>query len=331
MKDAVFVTGGAGYVGSHTVLALRAAGYPVLVFDNLSTGHRAAVLDAELIVGDLADEAALSQALGRRRFGAVMHFAASAEVGESVARPAAYYHNNLVNTLRLLDVMRGARIERLVFSSTCAVYGEPKQVPITEDHPQEPINAYGDTKLAVERALRHYERAYGLRPVSLRYFNAAGADPDGRLGEDHRPESHVIPRAFQAVLGGAPLRIFGSDYPTPDGTCLRDYVHVTDLADAHLRALRALEEGRAGGCYNLGNGRTHSVREVVAAVERAAGRPVPCEEAPRREGDAAVLLASNVRIERELGWRPRLADLGLIVETAWRWRERNPRGYDDGR
>lgn len=321
------MTGGAGYIGSHVVKALARAGYRPIVFDDLSAGHRAAVGDAALVQGDVLDEAAVRAAIRAHRIEAVLHFAAWLSVADSVRDPAGYYRVNVGGALSVLAAMVAEGVRWLVFSSTAAVYGEPLTTPIPEDHPTRPLNPYGETKLAVERALPHYEQAYGLRWVSLRYFNAAGADPDGDLGEDHRPELHLIPRAFEAVLGGPPLEVFGTDYPTPDGTCLRDFVHVTDLAAAHVLALEALRGGGASGVYNLGNGRPASVREVIAAVERVTGRTVPWVAAPRRPGDPAVLAAASVRARRELGWRPRFEALDAMVETAWRWRQAHPYGY----
>jgi UDP-glucose-4-epimerase GalE len=257
-----------------------------------------------------------------------MHFAARLIVSESMADPAGYYDNNVRGALATLDAMAAERCRALVFSSTCAVYGEPAEVPLRETHPTAPLSPYGQTKLAVEQALPHYERAYGIRSIRLRYFNAAGADPDGELGEDHDPEIHAIPRAFGAAAGGAPFEIFGEDYPTPDGTCLRDYVHVSDLADAHLRALERLERGGDSATYNVGTEAPSSVREVLAAVERVTGRPVPYRSAPRRPGDPAVLYASAARIRAELGWAPQRAALGTIVRDAWRWHSMHPRGFE---
>jgi UDP-glucose-4-epimerase GalE len=327
--QAVLVTGGAGYIGSHTVKALAAAGYRPVVYDDLSAGHRAAVGPHVLVEGDIADTAGVRAVLERWGVTAVVHFAAWLSVGDSVRDPAGYYGNNVVGALSVLRAMSEAGVRRFVFSSTCAVYGEPEGTPIDESHPTRPVNAYGETKLAVERALPHYATAYGIASVSLRYFNAAGADPDGTLGEDHHPELHLIPRALEAATGGRPLDVFGEDWPTPDGTCLRDYVHVTDLADAHVRALRALEAGAepTARAYNVGTGTPHSVRAVIGAVERVTGRPVAWRGGPRRPGDPAVLFAAGDRIRRDLGWEPRFTDLGVIVETAWRWRRANPRGY----
>jgi UDP-glucose-4-epimerase GalE len=328
--SAVLVTGGAGYIGSHAVKALRAAGHSVVVFDDLSAGHAAAIGDTPLVQADIRDTGAVLGALREHAVTAVMHFAALLSVGESVRQPARYYDYNVRGSLSVLDAMVAEGVQRMVLSSTCAVYGNPLTTPIDEEHQTNPINAYGETKLAVERALGHYGRAYGLRSIALRYFNAAGADPDGELGEDHDPEIHLIPRAIQAACGGATLQLFGEDYPTADGTCERDYVHVTDLATAHLRALEAVEldTGQATTVYNLGTGQPRSVREVIRAVERVTGRHVPIEEAPRRPGDPAVLYASADRIGRELGWRPAYASLDDVVETAWRWHETHPKGFD---
>ena len=325
----VLVTGGAGYIGSHAVKALRAAGHAVIVYDDLSAGHRAAVRGAPLVEGDVRETARLADALRGHGVAAVMHFAALLSVEESVRDPARYYEHNVRGGLSVLEAMRAGGVSRLVLSSSCAVYGNPVATPMGEDHPTDPINAYGDSKLTVERALRHYGRAYGLRSIALRYFNAAGADPDGDLGEDHDPEIHLIPRAIEAARGGAPLRVFGDDYPTADGTCQRDYVHVSDIAEAHVRALEALGagSGEAARVYNLGTGAPHSVREVIRSVERVTGRRVPAEPAPRRPGDPPVLFAAAGRIGRDLDWRPAHTDLDDIVATAWRWHERHPEGF----
>jgi len=298
-----------------------------VIFDNLSAGHREATLGAPLIEGDIRDIDAVRRAIRESGATAVMHFAALLVVADSVRDPSAYYQNNVGGTLATLEAMRAEGCRHFVFSSTCAVYGEPTQVPLVETHPTSPINAYGQTKLAVEHALPHFERAYGIRSIRLRYFNAAGADPDGELGEDHLPEVHAIPRAFDAALGGPPFEIFGEDYPTPDGTCLRDYVHVTDLADAHVRALQRLEEGGGAATYNVGTEQPSSVRDVLAAVERASGKSVPLRVAPRRAGDPAVLYASAGRIRSELGWAPRRPALDVIVADAWRWHSTHPSGY----
>jgi UDP-glucose-4-epimerase GalE len=323
----VLVTGGAGYIGSHTAKALRRAGYRTVLYDNLSAGHREAALGAPLIVGDIADVAAVRRAIRESGAAAVMHFAAWLAVSDSVRDPIGYYRNNVLGTLATLEAMAAEGCRRFVFSSTCAVYGEPVETPIGETHPTAPINAYGQTKLAVEHALPHFERAYGILSIRLRYFNAAGADPEGELGEDHAPEIHVIPRAFEAAGGGAPHAIFGEDYPTPDGTCLRDYIHVCDLADAHVRALARLERGGPSATYNVGTERPSSVREVINAVERVTGRTVARRSAPRRPGDPAVLYASASRIRDDLGWVPQRPALETIVADAWRWHSTHPRGF----
>jgi UDP-glucose-4-epimerase GalE len=323
----ILVTGGAGYIGSHAAKALTQAGYHVVVLDNLTAGHREAVRDAELVEGDIADVTLIRDVLRDHRIAAVMHFAALLDVGASVRDPAAYYRNNVVGTLGVLEAMAAESVKQFVFSSSCATYGEPIETPIAETHPQRPINSYGETKLAIERALPHFEHAYGLHSVALRYFNAAGADPDAEIGEDHSPEIHLIPRAIEAVSGGPGLQVFGDDYPTPDGTCLRDYVHVVDLADAHIKALEALAETGRSTAYNLGTGTPHSVREVIDAVERATGRRVPWTTGPRRAGDPAVLYAAPNKAQAELHWKPRFVDLDAIVRTAWAWHRSHPNGY----
>jgi UDP-glucose-4-epimerase GalE len=326
-RRSVLVTGGAGYIGSHAAKALSRAGYHVVVFDNLVAGHRQAVRYGDFVQGDIADPAAVAAVLKRHHCFAVMHFAAFLDVGESVREPLHYYRNNLGGALSVLEAMVAQSVNFFVFSSTCATYGEPIETPISESHPQKPINAYGETKLAVERALPHIERAHDVRWSALRYFNAAGADPDVEIGEDHSPEIHLIPRTILAAIGASSLQVYGDDYPTPDGTCLRDYIHVTDLADAHVRALEALVETGKSGVYNLGTGHPHSVREVIDAVGRIVGRPVPWTLAPRRPGDPAVLYAAPQKAEAELHWKPRFADLDSIVRTAWEWHRTHPHGY----
>ena len=325
----VLVTGGAGYVGSHAAKALRTAGHTTIILDDLSAGHREAALGAALVVADIADAEAVRQAIRDYRVDAVMHFAAWLSVGDSVADPAGYYRNNVAGTLSTLSAMAAEHCSRFVFSSTCAVYGEPTQTPIDERHPTNPINAYGQTKLAIEQALPHFERAYGIRSVRLRYFNAAGADPDGEIGEDHAPEIHIVPRCIAAATGGPAVQVFGEDYPTDDGTCVRDYVHVSDLADAHVRALGYLESGGASDTFNVGTERPSSVRDVIASVERIVGRPVVRVVGSRRPGDPAVLFAAASRIRAGLGWTPRRPDLDTIVADAWRWHASRPRGFDD--
>ncbi|MFC7334013.1 UDP-glucose 4-epimerase GalE [Rhodocista pekingensis] len=314
----VLVTGGAGYVGSHTCKLLAASGYRPVVYDNLSRGQRAAVRWGPLVVGDLTDRARLDEAFAAWQPSAVIHFAALTYVGESVEKPALYHHVNVGGSRTLVEAATAAGVDRLVFSSTAAVYGTPLRTPIAEDHPLRPINPYGETKLRVEELLA--AAAPRLRSVALRYFNAAGADPEGEIGEDHEPETHAIPLAIQAVLGERrEFRIFGTDYPTPDGTAVRDYVHVMDLAQAHLLALEHLERGGAGTQVNLGTGSGTSVAELLRAVARAAGRPVPSVTAPRRAGDPPVLVADGRRARELLGWQPRFDSLDAIVETAWQW------------
>jgi UDP-arabinose 4-epimerase len=320
MTQSILVTGGAGYIGSHACKALARAGYRPVAFDNLSSGHRKAVRWGPLVQGDLADREHLRAVLADHRVVAVMHFAAYANVAQSVTRPELYYHNNLVGTLSLLDAMREAGVGEIVLSSTCAVYGTPHTVPIRENAVQCPVNPYGETKLAIERALRWYGEAYGIRSVSLRYFNAAGADLEGELGECHEPETHLIPLVLQAALGQRPcIEVYGSDYPTPDGTAIRDYVHVEDLATAHLRALEHLRAQGAGIAVNLGTGYGHSVREVIAAVERLGGRHVPTRAAPRRAGDPPALVADPGLAAELLGWQPQYSNLDTIIRTAFAW------------
>jgi UDP-glucose-4-epimerase GalE len=324
----VVVTGGAGYIGSHAVRALAAAGHAVAVLDDLSAGHPESLpSDVPLVRAAIHDRDAVRRLLVEHRADAVMHFAAWLKVGESVHKPVEYYQNNVVGTLAVLDAMREAGVKRFIFSSTCAVYGEPSSVPIVETLETKPINPYGESKLAIERVLPHLERAHGITWVALRYFNAAGAWPDGSIGEDHADEIHLIPLAIRAAIGGPGLKVFGEDYPTPDGTCLRDYIHVCDLASAHIRALEALERGAASGAFNVGTGTPHSVRSVIDTVSRVVGRPVAWQSAPRRPGDPAVLYASSDRAQRELGWRPQYADLEVIVRHAWQWHSTHPRGY----
>jgi UDP-glucose 4-epimerase len=326
--ETVLVTGGAGYIGSHTVRALQAAGYQPVVFDNLEKGHRQAIDGVPLLVGDVADADALDQAFENYSVAAVVHFAAWIEAGESVRDPGKYFRNNTAATLNLLQAMVRSGVNRLVFSSTAAVYGEPRQIPIREEDPKDPTNAYGLSKLMVEQMLDWFHRAYGLRSISLRYFNAAGADPEGRIGEDHHPETHLIPLILQVAQGKRErIAIFGDDYDTPDGTCVRDYIHVNDLAGAHLLALRSLAESAGREAYNVGNGAGFSVREVIETARQVTGHPIPAEVQPRRPGDPARLVASSEKLQRALGWKPRLADLSTILATAWRWHQSHPDGY----
>ena len=325
----VLVTGGAGYIGSHACKALAAAGYTPVSLDSLVYGHRWAVRWGPLAEVDLADRAGVERVLRAHAIEAVIHFAAYAYVGESMADPGKYFRNNVANTLNLLEAMRAAGVGRIVFSSTCATYGVPDAVPIAEDHPQRPVNPYGESKLFVERALHWHGTAHDLRWMALRYFNAAGADPDGEIGEDHDPETHLIPLAIETALGRrAELQVMGTDYPTPDGTAIRDYIHVTDLADAHVRALGHLEAGGAPGALNLGTGSGHSVRDVVAMVERISGRKVNARNAPRRAGDPPSLVAAPGRARELLGWQPRWSGLETIVETAYRWHDSHARAAD---
>ena len=330
--SSILVTGGAGYIGSHIVRRLRDDGRSVVVLDDLSEGHRAAVGDAPLVVGDFADPELFDRTVATHAVDRVIHMAAWCQVGESVEQPARYYDNNVRKSLDLLDGVRRNGIRGFVFSSTAAVYGEPDSVPIDEDHPKRPTNPYGETKRVVERALAAYADAYDMPYVALRYFNAAGAHPSGELGEDHDPEPHLIPIVLRAARdGGAPVKMFGADWPTPDGTCVRDYVHVVDLADAHVRALDAIDRGEVrADAFNLGNGAGFSVREVVDVVRRVTGRPVEAVAAPRRPGDPATLVASAARARERLGWTPRYPDLETIVETAWRWHRTRPRGWNEG-
>jgi UDP-glucose-4-epimerase GalE len=330
--SAVLVTGGAGYIGSHAVKALRKAGHRVVIYDNLSAGHREAAHRAgggaaELVEGDIGDTALVRKTIETHGIDSVMHFAAWLSVPDSVRDPVGYYRNNVLGALSVLDAMIATGTKHFVFSSTCAVFGNAMETPITETHPRRPINAYGESKLAIECALPHYERAYGLTSIALRYFNAAGADPDGELGEHHDPEIHVIPRAIDATYGRGTFQVFGEDYDTPDGTCLRDYIHVHDLSAAHLLALDALKKGAASTAYNLGNGRPTSVRDILKSVERVTGRGVPYTAGPRRAGDPPALYSESTRARTELGWVPQFEDVDTIVETAWKWRDRHPQGY----
>ncbi|MCA9233027.1 MAG: UDP-glucose 4-epimerase GalE [Planctomycetales bacterium] len=325
----VLLTGGAGYVGSHAAWMLHRAGHEVLVYDNLSEGHRAAVPEDRLVVGDLMDRPLLESTLREHQIEAVMHFAALAYVGVSVTNPAEYYQNNIVGTLSLLDAMRAAGVERIVFSSTCATYGEPETVPITESEKQVPINPYGFTKLAIERALADYSHAYGLRYAALRYFNASGASAESPIGEDHEPETHLIPLVLQVALGQREnIKVFGDDYPTPDGTCIRDYIHVDDLATAHVAALEKLQSTPALK-LNLGTGNGASVLEVIEACRRVTGHPIPIVVEGRREGDPPQLVADASLANETLAWQPRYTDIESIVASAWRWHEAHPHGFDD--
>ncbi len=328
----VLVTGGAGYIGSHIVRRLVETGRKVVVIDDLSEGSEKALPSGvDLVRADFADRARLDELFGKREIRHVIHMAALALVGDSVSDPATYYRQNVVGSLSLLEAAREHKVEGIVFSSTAATYGNPVSLPIDEEHPTRPTNPYGETKLAFERALSWYRNAYGLRYVALRYFNAAGAHPDGDIGEFRKRETHLIPRLLRGILAGEEtvVPIFGTDYPTTDGTCVRDYVHVVDLAEAHVHALRALEQGGIEGeSFNLGNGEGFSVREVVDMVGKVTGRRPRTEDAPRRAGDPPILVASATRARERLGWQPRLPTLGEIVQTAWNWHESHPRGYE---
>lgn len=325
----ILVTGGAGYVGSHVVEELMKTGqHNVVVLDNLQKGHRESLLGGEFVEGDLADTNLLDRIFAKHGIEAVVHMAADSLVGESVEHPDKYFNNNVTNGLNLLNAMVRHGAQYIVFSSTAAVYGEPIETPITEDHPQIPTNPYGESKLFFEKIMARYDKAYGLKHISLRYFNAAGASPSGAIGEDHRPESHLIPIILQVALGiRDKVVIFGTDYDTPDGTCIRDYIHVTDLATAHLLALDALAAGAESNAYNLGNGEGFSVREVIDMVEKIVGKPIARSEGARRAGDPAVLVASSHKIMQELGWQPKYHDLETIVQTAWDWHRRHPQGF----
>jgi UDP-glucose 4-epimerase len=325
----ILVCGGAGYIGSNMTALLAREGHEPVVFDNFSKGHRAAVQGIQVVMGDLADRVLLVKTLGELGIEAVMHFAAYIEVGESVREPLKYYQNNLSNTQNLLSAMQESGVEKFVFSSTAAVYGMPRRVPITEDTPKEPINPYGETKLAVERMCHYQSQAGRLRFAALRYFNACGAGDDGGRGEDHRPESHLIPLIIQAAMGKRPdIKIYGADYPTPDGTCIRDYIHIDDLCRAHLLALKRLDE-HAELAYNLGNGQGYSVREVIDTVKRVSGRSFKVVEVERRPGDPPVLTSDASKAKNELGWRPERPQLEEMVETAWKWHSEHPNGYPE--
>ena len=320
MSKVILVTGGAGYIGSHACKALARAGYEPVAYDNLGRGHREAVRWGPLVEGELADRALLVRTLRRFDIATVMHFAAFAYVGESVAKPALYFENNVANSLNLFAAMLEAGVKRIVFSSTCATYGIPDKVPIDESAPQQPVNPYGESKLMIERMLHWLGQGDGLRHVALRYFNAAGADPDAEIGEDHDPETHLIPLLLLTALGRRDaIDVFGTDYPTPDGTAIRDYIHVKDLAEAHVAALEHLGGGGDSLALNLGTGRGHSVREAISAAERVTGRPVAWRAAPRRVGDPPVLVADARRAAALLGWTPRLSALDEIIGTAWAW------------
>lgn len=324
----ILVTGGAGYIGSHTVRELRSRGYDVVVYDNLTTGHIEAVGDAIFVKGDLFDVELLKDTFKKYGVDSVIHFAAYSLVGESMTNPLKYYHNNVAGTLALLEAMVACDVKYLVFSSSAATYGDTGEDIISETSPHKPTSVYGMTKLMMEQLMADFDKAYGLKYVALRYFNAAGAHDSGEIGEDHNPESHLIPIIMQVLNGKREkLGIFGDDYPTPDGTCIRDYIHITDLADAHIKALESLKSGASSNAYNLGNGNGFSVKEVVETVEKVVGKPVKREIVPRRAGDPAILVASSDKIKKELGWKPAYDSLEKIVASAWKWHSTHPDGF----
>lgn len=324
----ILVVGGAGYIGSAMCKHLKQKGYQPVVLDNLTTGHREAVQWGPFIQGDMADLELLNRIFTDYRPDAVIHFAACCYVNESVNAPAKYYRNNVATTIGLLETMLAHRVQHIIFSSTCATYGEPVTIPITEDHPQQPINPYGRSKLMVEQIMKDLNAAHGLKFVALRYFNAAGADPDGDIGEDHAPETHLIPLVLQTALGQRKeIHIFGDDYPTKDGTCVRDYIHINDLAQAHLLALEKLLNGDSGGIYNLGNGEGASVKEVIETARQVTGEAIPARMMGRRAGDPGVLISTRQKATAELGWKPAFTQLYDIIETAWEWHRRHPEGY----
>jgi UDP-glucose 4-epimerase len=326
----ILVAGGAGYIGGQVNIDLNRRGHQTVVLDSLITGHRAAVTAGKFIPGDISDPVLVKKILKEEQIEAVMHFAAHSLVGESVAEPAKYFRNNIGGGQSLLDAMIACNVKMIVFSSTAAVYGEPERIPITEDHPKNPTNPYGFSKLTTEGIMRAYDRAYGLRFIALRYFNAAGADLKGDMGEDHQPESHLIPIVLQTALGQREyLELYGTDYSTSDGTCIRDYIHVVDLSRAHLLALEALQRGAKSNVYNLGNGLGYSNRQVIETAERVTGKRIPVKEGPRRPGDPAVLVASSDRIQKELGWNPQYPQLETIIEHAWNWHKNYPDGYGE--
>lgn len=324
----VLVAGGAGYIGSQVTRDLKLQGHNPIVIDDLSKGHRQAVLDAKLIVGNIGDRELVKDILTTEKIEAVIHLAAFSQVGESVTNPAKYFNNNISNGIALLDAMITSNVKKIVFSSTAAVYGEPITTPITEEHPKNPTNPYGFSKLTFEGIMSNYEQAYGLRYISLRYFNAAGAATDALIGEDHQPESHLIPLVLQTALGlREQLDLYGTDYPTPDGTCIRDYIHIIDLSQAHLLALESLMNYSISNIYNLGNGQGYSNLEVIETAQKITKKPIKINKTSRRPGDPAVLVASATKIQTELGWQPKYPSLETIIETAWKWHSNNPEGY----
>ncbi|WP_419871644.1 UDP-glucose 4-epimerase GalE [Candidatus Pristimantibacillus sp. PTI5] len=327
---AVLVTGGAGYIGSHAVAALQERDEDIVIVDNLQQGHRAALLGGKLYEGDLRDAAFMDTVFKENEIDAVIHFAANSLVGESMKDPGKYYHNNVFGTLCLLEKMNEYNVRKIVFSSTAATYGEPENVPIDEYDRTLPTNAYGETKLAMEKMMKWFDVAHGIKFVSLRYFNAAGAHESGKIGEDHSPETHLIPIVLQAALGQRPhISVFGEDYDTPDGTCIRDYIHVSDLADAHVLAVDRLRGGADSAVYNLGNGTGFSVKQVIDIARAVTGKEIPAVFEARRAGDPATLVASSDRARKELGWNPKRDKLEDIIKSAWSWHEANPNGYND--
>lgn len=327
---AILVTGGAGYIGSHTVAALLERGDDVVIIDHLQQGHRKAVLGGKLYVGDIRDRDLLTKIFSENEISAVIHFAANSLVGESMSNPGLYYDNNVYGTLQLLECMKQHGVNHIVFSSTAATYGEPERTPIMESDRTLPTNAYGDTKLAMERMMHWFDVAHGIKYVALRYFNAAGAHQGGQIGEDHQPETHLIPLILQVALGQRPhIAVFGDDYPTEDGTCIRDYIHVMDLADAHLKAVDYLLAGKDSTVYNLGNGQGFSVKQVIEVARQVTGHPIEAVIEGRREGDPAVLVASSDKIQKELGWQPQYTALETIIKDAWDWHRSNPNGFRD--
>ncbi|MGG3888371.1 UDP-glucose 4-epimerase GalE [Metabacillus fastidiosus] len=326
----VLVCGGAGYIGSHTVSELLDHNEEVIVVDNLQTGHQAAILkDVKFYIGDLQDEKFLEKVFTENNIEAVIHFAANSLVGESMKDPLKYYENNVYGTLCLLKVMREKNIKKIVFSSTAATYGEAKNIPLSEIKPTVPTNPYGETKLVVEKMLKWCQKAYGINHIVLRYFNVAGAHMEGKLGEDHQPETHLIPIILQVALGKRDhIKIFGDDYETPDGTCIRDYIHVEDLANAHVLAIKKLRKENSSATYNLGNGNGFSVKEIIETARKITGHLIPAKVAPRRMGDPAVLIASSEKAIKELGWKPKYSDINIIIESAWNWYQIHPNGYE---
>ncbi|PMQ02510.1 MAG: UDP-glucose 4-epimerase GalE [Dictyoglomus sp. NZ13-RE01] len=330
MEKKILVTGGAGYIGSHVVKDLLKRGYQVIVIDNLEKGHRSAVKTPYFYNIDLRDKKKLADFFSSNKIIGVLHFAAASLVGESMTNPYKYFENNILGGLNLLDCMVRNDVKYIIFSSTAAVYGEPIEIPIKEDHPTVPTSVYGASKLMFEDILKWYDRIYGVKFISLRYFNAAGADPEGELGEDHNPETHLIPLILKTALGLREyIEIYGTDYPTPDGTCIRDYIHISDLSYAHILALEALFNGKSSDYYNLGNSRGFSVKEVIRIAEKVVGRNIPVKEGPRRPGDPAVLIASSEKIKKDLGWEPKYKELEDIIKTAWNWFKNHPNGYSD--